>query len=66
MLELKIIMALTCRSFTAEDGYELLDRKLGRRPGGCIEAMGGRAYQVLLGSAKPKDGMPVRVKATKR
>jgi cytochrome P450 len=59
MLESKIIIACTVRSFEVRPAYEELDRARGevRRT-----LMGERAYQILLGSAKPSDGMPARVR----
>ena len=61
MLETKIIMALMLREFTVEIAYEELDREKGvtrnmRTP------EGERAYQVLIATAKPVDGMPCRIK----
>lgn len=59
MLESKIIIACTVRSFEVRPAYEELDRARGevRRT-----LLGERAYQILLGSAKPSDGMPARVR----
>lgn len=71
MMEIKIIMALTLRSFDVTSAYDELDKaspSKGTRDGeGAIRnpvncAEGERAYQILLGSAKPVGGMPARVK----
>lgn len=74
MMEIKIIMALTLRSFDVTSAYEELDnasppnRRKGTQDGdGTIRTPikwveGERAYQILLGSAKPVEGMPARVK----
>jgi len=54
------------RDFDVKDAYEEFDRGLGRvDPGGVMGGKRGtfgyRGYQVLMGSAKPVDGMPVTV-----
>ena len=69
MIEIKIVMALTLRSFDVVSAYEELDKLSGSgRDAGYgpkwnsfNTAEGERAYQVLLGSGKPVDGMPARV-----
>lgn len=60
MIETKIILALMLRQFQVKAAYEELDSKNGR--GGITKTPEGeRAYQVLIASAKPVQGMPVRV-----
>ncbi|KUJ06776.1 cytochrome P450 [Mollisia scopiformis] len=66
MLEMKIIMALTIREFDITACYEEWDRKLGReKPGEMLDGkrgmFGHRAFQEMKATAKPVDGMPVRV-----
>jgi cytochrome P450 len=60
MIETKVIMALMLRRFDTKAAYEELDKleggnRLRRTPDG------ERAYQVRIATAKPVDGMPVRV-----
>ncbi|KAI9796167.1 MAG: hypothetical protein M1835_004573 [Candelina submexicana] len=63
MLEMKIIMVLTLRKFEVTAAYDEYDRMKGRKKGGAVrEAFGERAYQTLVASAKPSDGMPARVR----
>lgn len=75
ILETKVIMALTVRSFDFEAAYEgpgydgtpgydgegrVKDEEGGVKPRwNMID--GERAYQILLGTAKPKAGFPCRV-----
>ncbi|KAL3419819.1 P450 monooxygenase [Phlyctema vagabunda] len=66
LLEMKIILAMTLRDFDIKAEYEEWDRMHGRdKPGDVLEGrrgvLGERAYQVLVASAKPADGMPVRI-----
>ncbi|TGO29044.1 hypothetical protein BPAE_0019g00140 [Botrytis paeoniae] len=66
LLEMKIVMAMTLREFNINSDYETWDRKLGRKePGGILNGtrgmFGDRAYQELIASAKPSDGMPARI-----
>jgi cytochrome P450 len=63
MLESRVVLALTVRRFDFKEAYEELDRRLGRK-GKVFEhcaKVGGRAYQILWTTAKPKDGLPVWV-----
>jgi len=67
MLEMEIIMVLTLRDFDISAEYEEWDRKMGReKPGETLDGRRGmfeyRAYQVMKATAKPADGLPVRVK----
>ncbi len=67
MIEMKIIMALMLRSFDTKPAYEELDARDaedGVEMGLRTTPDGERAYQVRIATAKPVDGMPVRV--TKR
>jgi cytochrome P450 len=58
LLEAKVIAALTLRYFDFETVF---------KPHGLsIPHFGGRAYQELKLSAKPKDGIPMKVKLTGR
>ncbi len=64
MIEMKIIMALMLRSFDTKPAYEELDArdaKDGVETGLRTTPDGERAYQVRIATAKPVDGMPVRV-----
>ena len=64
MIEIKIIMALMLRSFDTKVAYEELDArdaKAGLKMGIRMTPDGERAYQVRIATAKPVDGMPVRV-----
>ncbi|KAH8816397.1 cytochrome P450 monooxygenase-like protein [Xylogone sp. PMI_703] len=66
MLEMKIILAMTAREFDIKAAYEEWDRKLGReKPGDILGGRRGmfgyRAYQELIASAKPVDGLPAKV-----
>lgn len=64
MLESRVVLALILRRFDFEEAYGELDRRLGRK--GVVfeecEKIGGRAYQILWTTAKPKDGLPMWVK----
>jgi len=66
ILEMKVFMVLTLREFDVVAAYEEYDRLKGREKpgedlGGKRGTFGYRGYQILIGSAKPVDGMPVRV-----
>lgn len=66
MIEIKVIMALTLRSFHVYSVYEELNKSLKTGKGSELSSSnsveGDMAYQVLLGTAKPVKGMPARVK----
>jgi cytochrome P450 len=68
MLESRIVLALTVRKFDFKEAYEELDRRLKRTPKEfpILESNGGRAYQILRTTAKPKDGLPMWVSARKQ
>lgn len=55
-LEIKVVMALTLRDFEFEPAYKE----------NAPEVNGDPCYQMLFGSAKPKDGVPGRVKKSLR
>ena len=71
LLELKVILALTLRSFDIKAAYE--DLALLKEDGsgwpnddsGIQTVWGDEAYQVMVGSAKPREGMPARVRTRK-
>ena len=63
MLESRLILAMTVREFDIRSDYEGFDRRTGKKR---ATVCGERAYQVLLGSAKPSDHMPARVSLRKR
>jgi len=55
LLETKVIMVLTLRAFDVFACYKNV------KDGVVREVLGERAYQVLIATAKPVDGMPARV-----
>lgn len=66
LLETKIIMALIFRTMKVETAYEEFDAMQekagkGRKGGVKTTPEGERAYQVLIATAKPCDGMPARM-----
>ncbi len=60
MIETKVIMALMLRSFDIKPAHEELGMSTAK-PGVATTPDGERAYQVLMATAKPVDGMPTRV-----
>lgn len=60
LLEVKIVLAMVMRNFVFKDAYAEYDRVNDRK--GPVEVQGDRAYQVLLGSSKPNNGYPCRVR----
>lgn len=56
LVEAKVIMVLTLRWFDFQAMYHE-----GKKGINSIEGWGGRAYQELHLTAKPKDGIPMRV-----
>lgn len=71
MLEAKITLALTVRQFDFEIAFDRLDELAGdgsifakdpRYRIGRQDLDGEEAYQVLIATAKPREGMPMRVK----
>ncbi|OQN97694.1 hypothetical protein B0A48_16014 [Cryoendolithus antarcticus] len=73
MIETKVILAMTVRSFDFEAAYkELCSQELrgdgSGYPGdveGVQEMWGDEAYQIQLGTAKPREGMPCRLRRRK-
>ena len=61
MIETKVILALMLRQFDIRAVYDELDSKQ-RGQGIKTTPEGERAYQVLIATAKPAQGMPARVK----
>ena len=62
MIETKVIMALTLRSFDITAVYDELDALTPSVPGEARRTPNGeRAYQTLIATAKPVNGMPARV-----
>ncbi|KAK4540921.1 hypothetical protein LTR36_008429 [Oleoguttula mirabilis] len=70
LIEARIILALTVRSFEFQAAYDSLDEPKDdgsyyadeRWRKGKQDLDGEEAYQILVGSAKPREGMPTRVK----
>jgi hypothetical protein len=68
LLELKMVLAITLRKFDFEAAFHELDLLKGDGSGypsdssGIQEQFGEEAYQIQLGSAKPREGLPCRVK----
>ena len=63
MIETKIIMALTLRTFDISAAYDELDSLNPPKTGEVRKTPNGeRAYQTLVATAKPVDGMPARVR----
>lgn len=66
LLEAKVVLALTCRRFEFE--LKLGEEERGRRERrwreGRQDVEGEELYQILVGAAKPREGMPVRVRRT--
>ncbi|KAL9123054.1 MAG: hypothetical protein Q9187_000381 [Circinaria calcarea] len=67
VIEVKIILVLVLRRFDIRAAYEDLALLKGdgscwpNDTGGIQEVWGEEAYQVMQGSAKPREGMPARV-----
>ena len=59
-IELKIYVVLTFRDFDLHAAYEEQD-KLNGKDNSADNLAGDRAYQVLIATAKPKDGFPAKV-----
>ncbi|KAK9369472.1 cytochrome P450 71B25 protein [Lipomyces kononenkoae] len=66
LLELKIIMVLTLRSFSMHTVIEDWHKNCGKSVavGQVDEVYGDKAYQILQSTAKPKYGMPMTVTRT--
>ncbi|KAH0563425.1 hypothetical protein GP486_002000 [Trichoglossum hirsutum] len=65
ILEMKITMVLAARKFDVVPAYNEMDR-LVKRGKGPNTVYGERAYQMLIASAKPRDGMPVIIREATR
>jgi cytochrome P450 len=68
MIEVKVILVMTIRAFEFSARYDELGKLKDDGSGypsetdGVQEQFGDEAYQIQLGSAKPREGMPVRVR----
>ena len=60
MAEIKVVLAMTVREFDIQACFEEWDQMKGIVGKRTVE--GERAYQVLRGTMRPAEGMPVRVK----
>ncbi|KAI0169715.1 vera protein [Hypoxylon sp. FL1284] len=65
MMELKLILALTARTFDVEEAWDEWDRQRGSKATPSHTIDGQRLYQVGISTVHPKDGMPVRVRQRK-
>ena len=71
LIEIKIILAMTVRSFDFTAAFDELDKLKNDGTGypsdttGVQEAFGEQAYQVQIGTAKPREGMPCRLSLRK-
>jgi cytochrome P450 len=72
MIEARIILALVCRRFNFDTAFDSLHEVAGDGSfwakdtsfrGGKQDVDGEEMYQVLVGAAKPREGMPARVTA---
>ncbi|KAL8719456.1 MAG: hypothetical protein Q9225_003545 [Loekoesia sp. 1 TL-2023] len=61
LTELKLVLVLTIREFEVSDAYKEWDESI-KSPKGIKTVNGERAYQIHMGSARPSDGFPARVK----
>ncbi|GAB7343421.1 hypothetical protein MBLNU457_1451t2 [Dothideomycetes sp. NU457] len=67
MLEMKIVLAIVCRDFNFTARYDELQELKNDGSGypslttGMQEIFGEEAYQIARGTAKPREGLPVRV-----
>lgn len=68
IIETKAILAMTLRTFDFRPAYDELEKLKGDGSGypsdveGVQEQFGEEAYQVQLGTAKPREGMPCRLR----
>ncbi|KAL8822267.1 MAG: hypothetical protein Q9191_006993 [Dirinaria sp. TL-2023a] len=65
LTELKLVLVTTAREFEVLDAYKEWDSTSRRKQKGVKAVNGERAYQIQLGSARPSDGFPARVKRVK-
>ena len=67
IIETKVILAMTLRNFDFEPAYHELEKLKSDGSGypsdtkGIQEQYGDEAYQIQLGTAKPREGMPCRL-----
>jgi hypothetical protein len=72
MIESKVILAMTMRTWDFVPAYHELDLLEGDGTGypnlkdGPLEMYGERMYQVQLGTAKPAEGLPCRLRLLKK
>ena len=70
IIETKVILAMTLRMFDFETAFDKLDQLKGDGSGypndnvGIQEQYGEECYQIQLGTAKPREGMPCRIRLT--
>jgi cytochrome P450 len=68
MLELKMVLAMTIRRFDFKEAFAEVKKLKNDGSGypsdlsGVQEQFGDKAYQIQLGSAKPREGMPCRLR----
>ena len=71
IIETKVILAMTIRSFDFESAYGELEKLKNDGSGypsdvhGVQKQFGEEAYQIQLGTAKPREGMPCRLRLRK-
>lgn len=62
MIEMKVVLALTVRSFGFSEAFDEWETMHGSGESGPVkEAFDDKAYQVFSATAKPKSQMPMRV-----
>ncbi|GAB7354358.1 hypothetical protein MBLNU459_g4865t1 [Dothideomycetes sp. NU459] len=72
ILEIKTVLAMTVREFDFTAAFDELDKLRGDGSGypsdmsGIQEQFGDEAYQIQLGTAKPREGMPCRMRPAQR
>ncbi|CAD0112633.1 unnamed protein product [Aureobasidium uvarum] len=68
MLELKMVLAMTIRQFDFKEAFAEVEKLRNDGSGypsslsGVQEQFGEKAYQIQLGTAKPREGMPCRLR----
>ena len=71
MLETKMVLAMTIRQFDFEEAFAEVEKLKNDGSGypsdlsGVQEQFGDKAYQIQLGTAKPREGMPCRLSLVK-
>jgi cytochrome P450 len=72
MLELKMVLAMTIRQFDFKEAFAEVEKLKNDGSGypsdlsGVQEQFGEKAYQIQLGTAKPREGMPCRLSLVKK